>query len=58
MHEKRGSLTYYQFRIPLDPAQQLPKRKGMDHSLTVRENLRNKLVGKWFALVLFRKCRS
>ena len=55
MHEKRGSLTYYQFRIPLDPAQQLPKRKGMDHSLTVRENLRNKLVGKWFALVLFRK---
>ena len=46
MHEKRGSLTYYQFRIPLDTAQQLPKRKGMDHSLTVRENLRNKLVGK------------
>ncbi|CAH3146526.1 unnamed protein product [Pocillopora meandrina] len=28
MHEKRGSLTYYQFRIPLDPAQQLPKRKA------------------------------
>lgn len=28
MHEKRGSLTYYQFRMPLDHTQQYQKRKG------------------------------
>ena len=28
MHEKRGSVTYYQFRLPLDLSQDLNNRKG------------------------------